>query len=336
MQGISWRAPAVRPVAIGLRSRVLLFLLFRCLLKPLIWLTARRPTVRSMLKTQLRLSWSLPERSHGLPLDYRIVNGVPGPVAGAFDDTTRPVLLYLHGGGFILPAAAHAHLRFFARLCRMLDGTGFLPDYRLAPLHRYPAALDDCERAYRGLLDAGFAPGRVALAGESAGGNLVLGLLQRIRKAGLPLPACAVAISPVTEMARGYAPPSRATNRGRDPMFPGGPLAEVLQHYVGNADGADPELSPLYADYRGLPPLYFLAGESELLRDDSVLAARAAEEAGVPVRLDLWPLLPHAFPLFANLFPEARQSHEDIVAFIRQHLEGDRSWAATPKLTAAR
>lgn len=310
--------PPIKPVQFSLRSRVLLVLLFRWLLKPLIWLTARNPSIRKMLKVQMQLSWPLPPTSHGLAIDYRILNGVPGPSAGDLADTGKPVLLYLHGGGFILPAAADAHLKFFTRLCKLIDASGFLPDYRLAPLHKYPAALDDCERAYRGLLALGHT--RITLAGESAGGNLVLGLLQRIRKAGLPMPACAVPISAVTEMARGYAPPSRIFNRGKDPMFPWGPLMEILRHYTGDGNGADPELSPLYADYRGFPPLFFLVGETELLLDDSVYAARAAREAGVETRLDVWPLLPHAFPLFANVFPEARQSHDDIAGFMREQL----------------
>lgn len=312
--------PPIKPVVISLRSRVLLYLLFRWLLKPLIWLTAGKPSLNRLLRTQMLIAGRLPGASHGLTVDYRIINGVPGPVVGKYGDVAKPVLLYLHGGGFIIPAAPSAHLHFLARLCRMLDASGFLPDYRLAPLHKYPAALDDCERAYRGLLALGHPAERIVLAGESAGGNLVLGLLQRIRKANLPMPACAVPISAVTEMARGYAPPSRISNRGRDPMFPAKPLVGLLQMYVGEADGADPELSPLYADYRGFPPLYFLVGETELLLDDSVLAARQAQEAGVETRLDVWPLLPHAFPLFLNVFPEVGQSHDDIVAFIREHL----------------
>jgi epsilon-lactone hydrolase len=311
----------VKPVEISVRSRVLLFLVIRCILKPLIGLFAGASVAR-ILRTQARIAGRIPERAHGLAVDYRIINGVPGPVVGEFDDTRKLAVLYLHGGGFLVPASPEAHVRFLASLCRRLDAVGFLPDYRLAPLHKYPAALDDCERAYRGLLAAGFEPSNIALAGDSAGGNLVLGLLQRIRKAGLPMPSCAVPISPVTEMARGYAPPSRIRNAGRDPMFPAGPLLGVLQTYVGNADGADPELSPLYADYAGFPPLYFLVGETELLLDDSVLAARQSKAAGVPTRLDVWPVLPHAFPLFTWLFPEARQSHDDIAAFIREHALG--------------
>ena len=316
------RGFTIKPIVIGLRSRILLFLLFRCLLKPLIWLTARNPSVNSLLRTQARIASRLPRSSHGLAVDYRIIKSVPGPVVGDFGNTGKPVVLYLHGGGFLIPASPQVHLSLLAKLCHKLDAAGFLPDYRLAPLHKYPAALDDCERAYRGLLDAGYPAHRIAVAGESAGGNLVLGLLQRIRKGNLPMPACAVPISPVTEMARGYAPPSRISNAGRDPMFPAGPLAGIMQLYVGAAAGDDPELSPLYADYKGFPPLYFLVGETELLLDDSVLAARQASAAGVVTRLDVWPLLPHAFPLFASVFPEARQSHADIVAFMSQYLAG--------------
>ena len=311
---------ALKPVRIGLRSRFLLWLLFRVILKTLIKLTAGSPSLRRLLSTQAFVAGKLPAASHGLPVDYRIVNGVPGPVVGEWGNPKKTAILYLHGGGFLIPASPEAHLSFLARLCRDLDAVGFLPDYRLAPLHPYPAALDDCERAYRGLLAAGYQGSQIALAGESAGGNLVLGLLQRIRKHGLPMPACAVPISAVTEMARGYAPPSRIYNAGRDPMFPKGPFMEILRLYTGTADGSDPELSPLYADYTGFPPLYFLAGETEVLLDDTVLAARQAREAGVTVRMDIWPHLPHAFPLFRAVFPEVRICHDDILAFVREHL----------------
>jgi acetyl esterase/lipase len=157
--------------------------------------------------------------------------------------------------------------------------------------------------------------------GESAGGNLTLGLLMRLKRLGLPLPACAVPISPVTELARMHAPPARVRNIQKDPMIPLHTMWRMHMLYVGGLDGSDPEISPLYGDYRGLPPLYFLVGETEVLLDDSLLAARQARDAGVDARVDVWPVLPHAFPLFKHLFPEIIQARHDIAAFARGHLK---------------
>jgi acetyl esterase/lipase len=204
-------------------------------------------------------------------------------------------------------------------MCHDLDAVGFMADYRLAPFNKFPAALDDCERAYRALLERGFKPERIAIAGESAGGALVLGVLQRIRKAGLPMPACAIPISPVTEMGRLHAPPSRAHKRKSDPLLPIAALQRVDEMYAGDWDASDPELSPLYADLTGFPPLFLMASDNEVLRDDTVLFAQRAQEAGLSVKLEVWPILPHAFPLFVRWMPEARQAIADIVAFIKAH-----------------
>src|SRR3546814_17753293 len=130
------------------------------------------------------------------------------------------MLLWLHGGAFVLPAAPDMQVRLVARLCRELDAVGFVPDYRLAPFNRFPAALDDCERAYKAVLDLGFAPSRIVLAGESAGGNLVLGLLQRIRNRAWPMPACARPVSPATEPGPIPAPPSRTPPVEPHPSLP--------------------------------------------------------------------------------------------------------------------
>jgi acetyl esterase/lipase len=308
-----------KDVEISGRSRFWVVLM-RLFMKPVVRLFAL-VSVQRIVRQHVRLAGQ-PQQSGGLPCDYRIVDRVPGPVLGDFDNHQGTVLLYLHGGAFFIPAVPSLHLPWMAQLCHGLGAAGFMPDYRLAPLHKYPAALDDCERAYRGLLDLGFAAHRIVLAGESAGGNLVLGLLQRIRRAGLPMPACAVPISPVTEMARAHAPPARVANIRRDAMLPLHVFSRMLQLYADGMDGSDPELSPLYADYRGLPPLYFMVGESEILLDDSLLAARRAEAAGVEVRVDVWPVLPHAFPLFKSMFPEeVRQAREDILAFMHEQLQ---------------
>ncbi len=308
----------LKPVKIGLRSRIIVWLL-RHILKPWLGWVVNGPTVR-IARMQLSLARQVCRDSSGLALDYRVVGQVPGHVLGDLRDTHKPVILYLHGGAFLMPAVPRAHVWMLGRLCRELDAVGFMADYRLAPGARFPAALDDCERAYQALLDLGFDARRIVIAGESAGGNLTLGVLQRIRKAGLPRPCCAVAISPVTEMGRIHAPPSRAIKMRSDPLLPIAALARVDELYAGDWDASDPELSPLYADLSGFPPLYLLASDNEVLVDDTVLLARRARAVGVPTQLDVWPLLPHAFPLFEMLFAEVRQARRDIAGFIRAHL----------------
>ncbi len=308
----------LKDVRISLRSRFIVWLMRR-LLRPMLGWAINGGNNR-IARVQLFLASRTCKNSYGLPLDYCVVGKVPGHVVGRLTDTHKTALLYIHGGAFIIPAVPETHVAMMARLCKDLDAVGLMVDYRLAPFNKFPAALDDCENAYRALLELGFSPRRIVLAGESAGGNLVLGLLQRIRKAGLPMPACAVPISPVTEMGRIHAPPSRALRMKQDPLLPIGALGRVDEMYAGDWDASDPELSPLYMDCKGLPPIYLLASDNEVLLDDTVLLARRLREAGTESKFEVWPLLPHAFPLFEAVFPEVRQARKDIVEFIRTHL----------------
>jgi len=302
-----------------LRSRVVL-LLMRWFLRP--WLgRLLGGSERRLAKVQLRMAAQRCRNSHGLAFDYGLIGNVPGHLIGDLGATTAPVMLYLHGGAFVLPASPAVHGSAVAQICKQLGSSGFLVDYRLAPMNRFPAALDDCESAYRALLGQGFPPERIMLAGESAGANLLLGLLQRIRQAGLPMPCGAAALSPATEMGRIHAPPSRARLRMRDPILPATALYRVDPLYAGGHDASDPELSPLYMDCHGLPPMYFLATDGEILIDDTLLLAQRMHTHGVDLRVDVWPLLPHAFPLFGAVFPEATQARHDIVAFFRDALE---------------
>jgi monoterpene epsilon-lactone hydrolase len=316
----------IKPVRIGLRSRLRVQML-RLLFKPLMARMAKASTSR-VTAMQIRAAEGLRDRYNGLPVHYRIINGVPGPMLGDEHERGQLAILYLHGGGFVFPAAPRLQVELLGRLCSELEAVGFMPDYRLAPQHPAPAALDDCERAYRGLLNLGFAAERIAVIGESAGGNLVLGLLQRIRKGGLPMPACAVPISAVTELARAHAPPSRGFNAKSEALIPESFAPRMTEWYTRGQDASDPEISPLYADYAGFPPLYFLVGEREILLDDSVLAAGRAREAGVETQLDVWPVLPHAFLIFESMFVEAQQARRDVVAFVRRHV-ARRSGSAT-------
>lgn len=310
----------LRKVKISRKSRFFIFVVLRCILKPLIKLMGSG-NVQKVVREQVRTASYMKETLRGMPRDYRILGHVPTPTLGNIDDTSKPVVLYLHGGGFIIPAAPRVHLTFVARLCHDLGAVGAMPDYRLAPFHKYPAALDDCESAYRALLEKGFPAQRIVIAGESAGGNLTLALLLRLKRLGLPQPLCAIPISPVTEMGRVHAPPARVLNRKRDPMLPLETMGAMLQMYNAGLNSADPELSPMYGDYKGLAPLFFIVGETEILLDDSLIAARQARDAGVETRVDIWPHMPHAFTLFRDLLPEARIARKDIVEYVREHLE---------------
>jgi len=306
-----------RPIKIGLRSRIIVRLM-KMFLRPMLAMIVRGSDER-MAKMQLRVAHMRCPNTHGLSLEYTIVGRVPGHVFGDIADVRKPVLLWLHGGAFILPAAPAAHLEMAAWFASRLGGSAYLPDYRLAPRNHFPAALDDCERAYKALLDLGHAPGQIVLGGDSAGGHLTLGLLQRIRRNGWPMPSCAVPVSPATELGRIHAPPSRLWRRYDDPILPIQALQRVDAVWAGDWDASDPELSPLYADCTDFPPMLFLATDNEVLTDDTVLMARRAKAAGVDVTCEIWPMLPHAFPLF-SMFREVGVVRRDMLAYMKARL----------------
>ena len=200
-------------------------------------------------------------------------------------------------------------------LCRRLQARALIPDYRLAPEHPYPAAPDDCHAAYRGLLAEGVDPRNIVLAGDSAGGNLVLVTLCRVRAAGEPLPACAVMLSPALDCT--MQSPSMTTFDGQDPMIRRASLLVLRRHYVPSRfPFTNPDISPMFADFRGLPPLLFQVGSTELLRDEAMRAANKAHAANVDVELELWPGAAHVFQL-AEFLPEARLAVEHIARFVR-------------------
>jgi acetyl esterase/lipase len=307
-----------RPVKISLRSRIIVWLL-KTILRP--WLARMvRGSDEKVAGVQLLVAHMKCPNTHGLPLEYTVVGRVPGHVFGDLRDTSKPLLLWLHGGAFILPAAPAAHLEMVASLASKLGGHGFLPDYRLGPRNKFPAALDDCERAYGAVLELGFPPERIVLGGDSAGGHLTLSVLQRIRKNGWPMPACAIPVSPAAELGRIHAPPSRTWRRKSDPILPIRALQRVDQMFAGDWDASDPELSPLYADCTGFPPMLFYATDSEVLEDETILMARRAKAAGVDVKCEIWPILPHAFPLFGALFPEVKLVRKEMLAYMKARL----------------
>ncbi len=234
---------------------------------------------------------------------------------GASD--TAPVLLYLHGGGY-LAGSPETHRPLVASLVRRLRGTAFVPGYRLAPEHPYPAALHDARAAFQHMLSRGIAPSRIVIAGDSAGGGLALALALALRDDGVPLPAAVVAFSPWTDLATTGR--SLDENSERCSMFAGVTIRRASKFYLGSSDPTHPYVSPLYGDFRSFPPLLVHASIDEVLRDDAVRVAERARAAGVHVELRLWRRVPHVWQFFPAVLPEAEQSLQDTVRFITTHV----------------
>jgi acetyl esterase/lipase len=232
---------------------------------------------------------------------------------------TDAALLYLHGGAFVLGWNG-MYRRMVATLSQMSGVRALAPDYRLAPEHPFPAALEDCLAAYRWLLRQGTPPERIVLAGDSAGGNLALATLLALRDHGEPLPAAAVCLSPVTDLES--TGESYFTRAAADPMIHPDGTAKMRAQYAPNHDPHDPLLSPLNGELRGLPPLLLLVGGDEVLLSDSTRLAKRAKAVGVEARLEVWPHMWHVWMLTPG-FPEARKALQEIATFTRNHISGD-------------
>ena len=201
-----------------------------------------------------------------------------------------------------------------AGIARVTGRRVFSLDYRLAPENRFPAALDDAVAAYRWLLDAGTAPGAIALAGDSAGGGLVLATLLRLRDAGIPLPGHGVCFSPWTDLAGTGA--SLRGNDGRCPTFRPKNIPDFARVYLGTASPTDPYASPVFADLRGLPPLLFQVSSNELLLDDSRRVHDAVRAGGGVSTLDVFDDLFHGWQMMDGFMPEARIALGRVAAFL--------------------
>ena len=191
-------------------------------------------------------------------------------------------------------------------------------DYRLGPEHPYPAAVDDALTAYEWLLDAGFEPDRIVVAGDSAGGGLTLATLLALRDRGRPLPALGVPISPWTDLT--LSGESMTSMAEHDPMVTRHGLQRMADWYVGGADPKAPLVSPLFADLAGLPPLLIHVGELETLRDDAIRFAERAIAAGVDVTLEVWPEMIHVWHVFGPDVPESEAGVARIAQFIAERL----------------
>ncbi len=226
------------------------------------------------------------------------------------------IVLHLHGGIYCLGSSA-THRGLGARLSEQARAAVLLPDYRLAPEHPFPAALDDALAVYRWLLeDRAVPPERIAVTGDSAGGGLAASLLVRARELGLPQPACYVGLSPWTDLAG--SGPSLVELADRDPWLPAALAVRAAKAYAGQMPLDDPAVSPLYADLTGLPPVLVHVGADEILLDDAVRFVDACRAHGVDASVGRFPGLWHIFPIFPGI-PEGHHALREIGGFIRRH-----------------
>ena len=224
----------------------------------------------------------------------------------------KKVILYFPGGAFIMRTAAQ-HKAFVAKICREANAKALLVHYRLAPEVPFPGGLEDCLAAYHDLLAQGIAAENITLAGDSAGGGLVLSTLLALRDEGTPLPKNAIVLSPLADLT--YSGGSRKYNQRKDPILPTHRVSEMHELYIGEAMPQDRFISPIFADFDDLPPILGIVGSTEILLDDTVRAAAKAGEAEVPFYLEIWEEMPHVFPIFGVL-PESQVAINRMAVFM--------------------
>lgn len=255
----------------------------------------------------------------GVAYEYADADGVPVMLITPAEAVPGRAIEYFHGGGYQMNSI-ESHRKMVGHIAKAAGMTAVNVEYRLAPEHRHPAAVDDAVTVYRWLLNRGHTPTQLALAGDSAGGGLALGTLFALRQAGLPLPAAAVAISPWTDMSISGG---SVITRAPTDLTPTATLLPMLRgEYVDEERWTDPTASPLSGDPTGLPPIYLQAGDDEVLRDDAVRFGAQASASGVDVTFEIVPEMQHVFVKAVGSMPEADQGVARIAAFLRRALAG--------------
>ena len=249
------------------------------------------------------------------------VGGIPGEwiVDDSADADRGAVLLYLHGGGYVA-GSVDSHRNLLGHLATAMGCALFAADYRLAPEHPHPAPVEDAVAAYRGLVsDHDIEPGRIAIAGDSAGGGLTVATLLALREAGDSMPAAAVTISPWIDLeATGESATTRAAV---DPMVSAGSLRLIARLFLGDdGDPHDPLAAPLHADLSGLPPMLVQVGDAEVLLDDANRLAAGIEAAGGEAILEVWPEMVHVWHGSAGYVPESDEAIARIGEYLRPRL----------------
>jgi epsilon-lactone hydrolase len=248
------------------------------------------------------------------PTEIGGVGGIEVTIAGS--DPGR-VILYFHGGVYVIGSAATS-VPLVGDLVRRTGVNAITLDYRLAPEHPYPAAVQDARAAYEGLLARGMDPGHIVLAGDSAGAGLAVATLLAATEAGLPMPSCAFLMSPYADLT--LSGETLTERQSLDPILTEEGLRVRAPEYVAGADAADPLISPIFGDLSGLPPLLIQVGSHEILLSDALRLAARAATTDVAVTLDVTPGVPHVFQGYAGLLDEAAAALDRAADFMKEHL----------------
>jgi acetyl esterase/lipase len=272
------------------------------------------PTLRKAFGTGVQQI----QKPKGVDWERIDIESIHGEWLSPPDAPANAVIFHIHGGGGVLGLSNSTRLMtgYLSLACNLRI---LLSDYRLAPEHPFPSGLNDCVATYRWLLSKGFTPQRIVMAGDSAGGHLMLSTLLMIRDAGLPLPAATVGISPVTDPT--CSGKSMRSNALRDAILSPTFARTMMHHYVGDHPMNDPYLSPLITDLHNLPPILIQAGADEILLDDSRRFSDCARAAGVDLTLEIWPNMWHCWHYWVPELPEASQAIEHIAKFIKSHVD---------------
>lgn len=290
-------------------------------LQTIIQVLRSQPVQEGLTFEEMRAGFEQATSFFSVPADVRCeevdAGGVPAEWIMTPGATAERVILYLHGGGYTI-GSVKTHRELISRLSRAAGARALAINYRLAPEHPFPAAVEDATTAYRWLLENGVEPARIVIAGDSAGGGLTVAALVALRDAGDALPAAGVCLSPWVDL-EGIGE-SMTAKAEVDPIVQREHLLEMAKAYLGNGNPRTPLAAPLYADLTGLPPLLIHVGTAETLLDDSIRLAERARSAGVDVVLEAWEDMIHVWHFFASVLSEGQQALDRIGDFIRERV----------------
>lgn len=261
-----------------------------------------------------------PPMPKGVNVDHFDLNGLAAAWITPADADADKVILHFHGGGYVI-GGINAHIMMCIPMAKSLNIKMLLPDYRVAPEHLFPAALDDGLKIYRWLLEQGYESSDIVISGDSAGGGLALGTTLSLRDNNELLPAAVICFSPWTDLT--LSGESHVTNADRDVVLTTDVLKEWASAYTDESNWRNPLASPLYADFHGFPPLFIQVNDDEVLLDDAKSLAKKAQTDGVDVTLKIWSGLWHVWHTAGTMIPESKKTYDEIGRFVNVYLPNE-------------